>query len=76
LLASFRFLKDFHCSVNIADVLKLKRAALENYKSQMKRPIPDPHWPMLAEVSNGEFLQCFYQEHEIFRRYCFNGKRR
>lgn len=76
LLAGLRLLRDFRCYVYTGDVLKLKRAALENYKSQMRRPIPDPNRPMLAEVSNGEFLQCFYQEHEIFRRYCFNGKRR
>jgi SAM-dependent methyltransferase len=31
---------------------------------------------MLAEVSNGEFLQCFYQEREIFHGYYFNGKRK
>lgn len=75
LLAGLRFLRDFRCFIYIGDVLKLKRTALENYKSQMRRPIPDPHRPMLAEVSNGEFLQCFYQEREIFHRYCFNGKR-
>jgi LmbE family N-acetylglucosaminyl deacetylase len=75
LLAGLRFLRDFRCFVYIGDVLKLKRTALENYKSQMTRPIPDPHWLMLAEVSNGEFLQCFYQEREIFHRYCFNGKK-
>ena len=75
LLAGLRLLKDFHCCVYIGDVVKLKWSALENYKSQMRRPIPDPNRPMLAEVSNGEFLECFYQEREIFRRYCFNGKR-
>ena len=73
LSAGLRFLRDFRCFVYIGDVLKLKRTALENYKSQMARPIPNPDWLMLAEVSNGEFLQCFYQEREIFRRYCFNG---
>ncbi len=73
LSAGLRFLRDFRCFVYIGDVLKLKQTALENYKSQMARPIPDPDWLMLAEVSNGEFLQCFYQEREIFRRYCFKG---
>jgi LmbE family N-acetylglucosaminyl deacetylase len=76
LLASLRFLRDFRCFVYIGDVLKLKRTALENYKSQMTRPIPDPRQPMLAEVSNGEFLQCFYQEREIFYRHHFDGKRK
>lgn len=76
LLAGLRFLKDFHCFVYIGDVLKLKRTAVENYQSQMRRPVPDPHLPMLADVSNGEFLQCFYQDREIFHRYCLNGKRK
>ncbi len=73
ILAGLRLLRDFRCFVYIGDVSKLKRTTLENYKSQMTRPIPNPDWPMLAEVSNGEFLQCFYQEREIFHRYCFNG---
>jgi LmbE family N-acetylglucosaminyl deacetylase len=76
LLASLRFLRYFNCFVYVGDVLKLKRTALENYKSQMIRPIADPHQPMLAEVSNGEFLRCFYQEREIFYKYYFNGKRK
>ena len=64
-------LKEFQCSVHIADVLKLKREALEQHKSQMSRLIPDPDWFILNDVSNGEFLECFFQEHEVFHRYFF-----
>jgi LmbE family N-acetylglucosaminyl deacetylase len=66
-----RLLKDFRCSVFIGDVLESKRTALDQHKSQMTRLIPDPRWLTLSDVSNGEFLACFFQEHEIFRRYSF-----
>lgn len=74
--ASFRFLTDFRCFVHIGDVLKLKLAALEKHESQMKRLIPDPRYITLPDVKGGEFIQCFYQEREIFHRYCFDGKRK
>jgi LmbE family N-acetylglucosaminyl deacetylase len=66
-----RFLKDFRCSIYIGDVLELKRAALVQHKSQMTRLIPDPRWKTLSDVSNGEFLACFFREREIFRCYTF-----
>lgn len=67
--SGLRLLRDFRCSVYIGDVLELKRNALNQYKSQMTHFIPDPRWAMLGDVSNGEFLECFFQEHEVFRRY-------
>lgn len=67
-------LKDFRCSIYIKDVLELKRAALDQYKSQMKRLIPDSTWQTLADISNGEFLECFFQEYEVFHRYILFGK--
>ena len=71
LASGLYLLKEFQCSVKIADVLKLKREALEQHKSQMSRLIPDPGWFILNDVSNGEFLECFFQEHEVFHRYFF-----
>jgi LmbE family N-acetylglucosaminyl deacetylase len=68
-LLSLSMLKDFRCSVDIEEVLEVKRAALDQYKSQMTRLIPDPQWQTLPELSNGEFLACFFQPREIFRRY-------
>jgi LmbE family N-acetylglucosaminyl deacetylase len=67
------FLKDFRCSVYIGDVLEHKRAALNQYRSQMTRLVPDPRWQTLGDLSNGEFLECFFQEYEIFHRYSLNG---
>ena len=69
LVSGLYLLRDFRCSFYIGDVLELKRAALDQYKSQMTRLIPDPSWRTLSDVSNGEFLECFFQEQEIFHRY-------
>jgi LmbE family N-acetylglucosaminyl deacetylase len=66
-------LKDFRHSVYIGDVLELKRAALNQYKSQMTRLIPDPQWQTLSDLSNGKFLECFFQEYETFHLYTLNG---
>lgn len=67
-------LRDFQCSIFVGDVLELKRAALDQYASQMKRIIPDPRWLTLSDISNGEFLECFFQDHEVFRRYIFTPR--
>jgi LmbE family N-acetylglucosaminyl deacetylase len=66
-------LKDFHCTVYVGDVLELKRAALNQYQSQMTRLISDPRWQTLGDLSNGEFLECFFKEYELFHRYTLNG---
>jgi len=66
LVSGLNLLKDFRNSVYIGDVLPLKRAALNHYKSQMTRLIPDSDWQILGDLSNGKFLECFFQEYEIF----------
>lgn len=64
-----RVLREFNCSLLIEDVMENKQNALAQYKSQMTRLLPDSKWATLNDVSNGEFLKCFFQKHEIFRRY-------
>jgi LmbE family N-acetylglucosaminyl deacetylase len=66
LVSRYNLLRDFRFSVDIRDVLEIKRTALNHYKSQVSRLIPDPQWGTLADLSNGGFLECFFQEHEIF----------
>jgi len=73
-VSGLRLLRDFRCSVYIGDVLELKRAALDQHRSQMTRLIPDSRWPILGDISGGEFLACFFQEHESFRCYNFPGR--
>jgi len=73
-VSGLSLLRDFGCYVYIRDVLELKSAALNQYQSQMTRLIPDPCWATLGDVSNGEWLACFFQEYEIFWRYSFPGR--
>jgi LmbE family N-acetylglucosaminyl deacetylase len=72
-LANISLLSDFRSSIYIGDVLEGKRMALTAYKSQMTKLIPDSRWLTLGDVANGEFLNCFLQEYEIFHRYIFKG---
>lgn len=71
LIRGYRLLRDFRWRVEIGDLLGLKRAALDRYGSQMTRLVPGPDWPTLGDVSDGEFLECFFQGREIFRRSSF-----
>jgi LmbE family N-acetylglucosaminyl deacetylase len=68
LLGWFRLMMKFRWSVCISDVLELKRLALDEHKTQMTRLLPNLQWPILNDVSNGEFLQCFFQDVEVFHR--------
>jgi len=72
-VSEFNLLKDFRNSFYIGDVLKLKRAALNQYKSQMTPLIHGVGWQTLADIQNGAFLESFFQEHEFFHKYVFYG---
>jgi LmbE family N-acetylglucosaminyl deacetylase len=56
----------FRSGVFVADILERKRKALSQHRSQMTALIPGSEWPTLSDVSDGEFLNCFFQEYEIF----------
>lgn len=60
-------------AIGIADVQSEKRAALEQYKTQMTRLAVDKPWPVLSDVAQGEFLKRFFQPSEFFRRYQYEG---
>jgi LmbE family N-acetylglucosaminyl deacetylase len=66
LTAAARMLRHFNSRVYVADVLGDKRHALDAYASQMTRLTDDPAWSRLEDVADGEFLQCFFQEYEVF----------
>lgn len=68
-----RLFTDFNFSVPIEDVREQKLAALNQHKSQMTQLKPDSGWLTLHDVAGGEWLACFFQEHEIFRRHHFTG---
>jgi LmbE family N-acetylglucosaminyl deacetylase len=69
LVSWMRLLKDLRCLVPITDVMEQKRTALQQHRSQTTRLLPDSGWPILSDVADGEFLKCFFQEHEVFYRY-------
>jgi hypothetical protein len=75
LLAQFgaRAFLELKHKVNIADVLQQKRVAIAEHKSQTKKLIDDPSWITLDQLSNGELMDCFYQDTEFFRCYAYGG---
>ncbi|MDY7024287.1 MAG: PIG-L family deacetylase, partial [Cyanobacteriota bacterium] len=64
---SLKFFKAFKYSVDIRDVLEQKQAALAEHKSQVTQLISNPQWLTLQDISQGQFLNCFFQNHELFR---------
>ncbi|MCG5053265.1 MAG: PIG-L family deacetylase [Myxococcales bacterium] len=72
LLASWRsrlgttWLRTFDRAVLTDEVLEVKRAALGAYVSQMTQPAGAHDWPTLGAVSDGTFLQCFFERCEPF----------
>lgn len=64
-----RMLRLFPHVVDVSDAMADKRAALAAHRTQMERMQPETAWPILADVSNGDFLGCFMQPFELFRRY-------
>ncbi len=63
-----RFVKEFGSTVFVGDVLDRKRRALEQHQTQMVRMGNDPRWPILSDVADGDFLRCFFHDHEVFHR--------
>ena len=57
----------------VGDVLDIKHAALSEHRSQMVRLLPDPQWFTLSDVGDGDFLACFFRDHELFRRYSISA---
>lgn len=71
-LAGWRAARIFRHYVNIAAVLDRKREALARHRSQTIRHQDNPHWPILADVGDGRWLECFFTDREIFYRYEIN----
>jgi LmbE family N-acetylglucosaminyl deacetylase len=58
---------EFEASVFVGEVLSRKRQALDQHRSQMIQLVPAVGWPTLSDISSGAFLNCFFQDLEIFR---------
>jgi LmbE family N-acetylglucosaminyl deacetylase len=68
-----RALLELKQQVNIAEVLEQKRLAIAQHRSQTEKLVDDPRWITLDELSNGELMDCFYQDREFFRCYSYKG---
>lgn len=64
-----RMLRELRWAVPVGDVLGQKREALNQHRTQTVRLLPDPAWPVLSDVSNGEFIECLFQGQEVFYRH-------
>ena len=71
-IAGLRAIATFNTQTYIGDVLDVKRDALSAHASQMERPIQHPDWPILADLSGGEFLKRLLSDYEVFTRYEVN----
>ena len=65
-VAFARLRRERKTRVYIADVARQKRTALDEHASQMCRPAGEASWPVLSDVWDGAFLECFFQDFEIF----------
>lgn len=66
-LSNLKLLTTFRSAVFVEDVLQIKNAALQEYRTQMSRYIGDERWKTLKDIADGDFLDCFLQDWEIFR---------
>lgn len=62
----FNFFRRFRTGVSLAGVMERKKEALAQHRSQMAELVPGVGWPTLAGVSEGGFLECFFQDYEVF----------
>jgi LmbE family N-acetylglucosaminyl deacetylase len=69
-----RLASEFPAEVDVSGELGTKRAALDEYRSQMTRLLPDPRWATLDDVGAGTFLDCFFTGRERFRRYVYRPR--
>lgn len=67
-----RLRRAFNYAVAIESELQRKRAALEKHVTQMSKVDGIEQWLTLEDVADGEWLACFFQGAEPFRRYEFD----
>jgi len=62
----WRLFAHFNYYVDVTEMRQLKKTALSAYESQMTRFENDATWPILPDVSSGDFLNCLNRDKEIF----------
>lgn len=61
--------KEFTTFSDVSQVLNQKQTALACHHSQVNKQFDRSDWAILADVSDGDFLDCFAQPQEIFYRH-------
>jgi LmbE family N-acetylglucosaminyl deacetylase len=64
----WQMVQDFRWAVPIQAVLAAKRSALAHHQTQFTEFRPNVNWVKIQDFSDGEFLDCFFQDYELFRR--------
>ena len=72
-LSCLVMIRDFRYGFYIKDIIKQKKEALDFHESQMKRISSDPEWLTLSDLGNGDFIKCFFNDYEIFKKIEFSG---
>jgi LmbE family N-acetylglucosaminyl deacetylase len=73
--AGLRTFSDLNSQIYIGDVLDKKRSALDAHATQVRRPRGHPSWPILEDLSGGDFIGRLLTDYEVFRRCEFDGQR-
>jgi len=68
-ISAYSVLRELRCSVRITNVIDVKRNALDKHKSQITRINDDEKWFVLGDVSQGEWLDSFFRDREVFHKY-------
>jgi LmbE family N-acetylglucosaminyl deacetylase len=66
-----QLLQQFKYATFIQHEIDEKKAALNEHKTQVSQYIKNADWLTLGDVSEGEWLACFFQSHEFFHCYTY-----
>jgi LmbE family N-acetylglucosaminyl deacetylase len=73
--AGLRTFSALNSQIYVGDVLDIKRRALDAHATQMRRPPDNPSWPVLEDLSGGDFIGRLLTDYEVFRCWEFDGRR-
>jgi LmbE family N-acetylglucosaminyl deacetylase len=73
--AGLRTFSALNSQIYVGDVLDIKRSALDAHATQVRRPRGHPSWPILEDLSGGDFIGRLLTDYEVFRRCEFDGQR-
>jgi LmbE family N-acetylglucosaminyl deacetylase len=71
-VAGLRAMTALNAYAYVGDVLDVKQNTLAAHESQTRRPYGQDDWPILADVSRGDFVARLLTDYEMFTRYEVN----